>query len=165
MLAACSSVPVGSMLKMASMNKDDITQIDPQQVRARITIDPPAELQTKEVKLALQFAFGGQTESEYLFSLDLVANEVVKDKPHWFSDEISRNRYEFIIHKDSLNDFKRYQREFRKYGKPEKYHWTVYYYLESMPAKGQPIELDLELKFSREEAYFYLLKGASVEVE
>ena len=58
-----------------------------------------------------------------------------------------------------------HQREFVKFGKPKKYYWTVYYYLAKRPEKGEPINLDLELKFAENEEYFYLLKGAELDIK
>lgn len=163
-LSACSSIPLSSMIKLASMDDNDITRINPSQVRVRITVNDPAKLHTKDVRLALKFEYAGEGNSEYQFVLRIIDSRQIDATSGWFSSEPNKHQYEFVIADHSVDVFKKYQREFIKYGKPKKYHWTVYYYLKNIPAKDQPIDLDLELKFADNSDYFYLLKGAEIEV-
>ncbi|TQV86378.1 hypothetical protein [Aliikangiella coralliicola] len=165
MLSSCSSVPISSMVKLASFDEKDLVNINPNQVRTRITINEPAELQTRDVKLALRFGYDGEEETEYQFILDLLNNKTLKESKGFFSNSPKRHQYEFKIAVASIAEFKKYQREFLKYGKPEKYHWTVYYYLKKRPEEGEPINLDLELKLAEADDYFYLLKSAEMDVE
>ena len=153
------------MVKIASMDEQDLLSIKPKKVKARITINEPAKLQTKNVKLVLRFEFSGEGEREYRFELDLIKYREIIDSSAWFSNALKRHQYDFKINQESIEEFKKYQREFVKFGKPSKYYWTVYYFLEQRPEKGQGINLDLELKFSDLEDYFYLLKGAELDVE
>ncbi|MCW8878158.1 MAG: hypothetical protein OQK51_14010 [Kangiellaceae bacterium] len=163
-LASCSSVPLSSMVKLANFDQDDLIRIDPSQVRSKITLTAPAELETKTVKLVLKFEYSASNPQEYLFSLEpLWSKKISRDK--WFEADELLHQYEFKIEQQSIKAFKKYQREFLKYGKPKKYHWTVYYYLKNRPIESNDIKLDLELKFSEKDEYFYLLKGAVVDIE
>lgn len=164
LLVSCSSVPLSSMYKLASMDKDDIRIIDPRQVRTRITVDAPTTLQTRNVKLVLRFEFADDDESEYQFLLEFLSEQTFDEKEGWFGAPIKKSQYEFKLADESVAMFKRYQREFIKYGKPNKYYWTVYYYLKQRPAKNQNAQLDLELKMSSKEDYFFLLKDAELAV-
>ena len=164
LITGCSSVPISSMLKMATMDDSDITALEPAQIRTRITVDAPTELQTKNVRLVLRFEFYQQTESEYEFLLKMVDNQSVTQEKGWFSGATMRNEYTFELLEESIAEFKKYQRDFFKYGKPRKYYWTVYYYLGKRPPPDQSVELDLELKLADHEPYFYLLQGAALGV-
>ncbi len=152
------------MMKLASINETGLTHIKASEVRARITLNSPAELQTRNVKLVLKFRFNGEGEQAYYFELILLSKKSFKEKTNWFSKSIIRNQFEFKLSDASISEFKKYQREFLKYGKPKKYHWTVYYYLKKQPPTDEKINLDLELKLSQLEDFFYLLKNASVDV-
>jgi len=152
------------MMKMATFDQNDLLAIKPEQVRTRITISEPARLSTREVKLALKFEYKGDSEQEYLFFLEPILQKQFVEK-RWLKDDLIRHQYEFRIADNSIKEFRSYQREFLKYGKPNKYHWTVYYFLEKRPEKGEALDLDLELKLADKEDYFYLLVGAEVDVE
>ena len=165
LLSACSSIPTSSLWKLATTDETDLIAIDPRQVRARITLDEPAKLKQKNVRLALQFEYEGDQESEHTFRLSLLETKPITEKTSWFGDELNRHKYLYKISDDSLPAFRKYQREFLKYGRPQKYHWTVYYHLESIPKQGDPLFLDLELKLSQQEEFFYLLKGAAIEID
>lgn len=165
LLSACSSVPTSSLWKLATTDETDLVAIDAKQVRARITLDEPAKLKLKNVRLALNFEYEGEQETAHSFILDLLTAGAVTEKAGWFSDEIRRHQYLFKISEESIPAFKKYQREFLKYGRPKKYHWTIYYHLLSSPHSGQPLFLDLELKLAQREEFFYLLKQAAVEVD
>ncbi|TQV76953.1 hypothetical protein FLL45_03100 [Aliikangiella marina] len=164
-LASCSSVPLSAMYKMASMDKDDIRTINPREILTRITVDEPTELQTRNVKLVLKFEYTGSEASEYQFLLEFLSNNTFQERQGWFGPLINKSQYEFKLAERSVSVFKKYQREFIKYGKPNKYYWTVYYYLEKRPPKTQKAHLDLELKMASEDDYFYLLKDAELTVE
>jgi len=146
------------------MSEHDLLMIKAKQVKARITINEPAKLKTKDVKLALRFEYPGEGEREYRFVLSLLNYSQYDDIGGWFSKSVKRHQYEFKVADESVDEFNKYKREFAKFGKPKKYYWTVYYYLEKRPEKGHPINLDLELKLSQSEAYIYLLKGAELDI-
>lgn len=164
LLSGCSSIPLGSIAKLAALDKNELTNIPPHEVRARITLNEPAELSAKNLRLVLKFEYLGHKEKEYQFILDLM-NARTLTESNWFSGSVKRHQYEFKISENSVDDFRDYQKEFARYGKPEKYFWTVYYYLKKQPMAGENLNLDLELKFAADEAYIYLLKSAEVDVE
>ena len=112
----------------------------------------------------LKFEYSAIDPQEYQFTLEpLWSKKVSRSK--WFEDDQLLHQYEFRIEEQSIKAFKKYQREFLKYGKPQKYHWTVYYYLKNRPQNTDDIKLDLELKFSEKEEYFYLLKDAVIDID
>lgn len=177
-LQGCSSVPLGTLFKLANFDQNDLSKIKPQQVKVRITINQPAQLKTKNVSLVLVFNYNAKSQhsgklplaglvnsaTEYQFELQLVNHKQLKAQSGWLFNQLARFQYEFVIAANSIPEFKKYQREFLKYGKPSQYHWTVYYYLKKRPPMGEKIGLDLELKFSDIEEYFYLLKGAELDI-
>lgn len=151
------------MLKMVSLDSDDISAIDPKQVRVRLSITEPVELQTKNVKLALQLEHKEKGQSEFQYLLEITDDSVIEPISSWFSKEPSKHAYEFKLAKLSQLEFNKYQKNFARYGKPERYHWRVYYYLKKRPQQGEGITIDMELKFSQDQDYFYLLKNAKVD--
>ena len=153
------------MLKMASLDSDDISAIDPSEIRVRLSITEPVELQTKHVRLALQFDHQDGSHSEYQYLLEIVDVSVVQPISSWFSSEPLKHAYQFKLATLSQLEFNKYQKSYAKQGKPKKYQWTVYYYLKNNPEDGKGITIDMELKFSRTDEYFYLLKNAPITIK
>ncbi len=164
-LTSCSSVPLSSMLKMATLKNDELLAIKPSEVRVRLSLSSPAELQTKDVRLALKFEHEGMGNSEYQYRLKLMGTQTINPVASWFGQQAKKFRYEFKLAALSKLEFKRFQKELVKLGTPDKYRWTVYYYLKNKMPDGEDISIDLELKLGFDEDYFYLLKKASVSIK
>lgn len=152
------------MLKMASMDNDDISAIDPKQVRVKLSVTDPVELQTKDVKLALQFDHHDGEKSEFQYLLEIIDVSVKDPVSSWFSESPLKHAYEFKLATLSQLEFNKYQKNFARHGKPKRYQWTVYYYLKNSPQKGDGITIDMELKLSDNDDYFYLLKNTNIDV-
>ena len=153
-LIGCGTVPIGSMYKIATMDENDIRVIDPKVIRTRLTLDSPAQLQTRNVRLVLRFEFHDDEESEYQFLLEPIGTKLIQEKAGWFANPTPRHQYEFQLAEKSVPIFRKYQREFVKYGKPRKYYWTVYYHPVNGTVTNNEIKLDLEIKFAQNEAFF-----------
>jgi len=152
------------MLKMASFGDDKLLAIDSSQVRVRLSVTSPAELQTQDVRLALRFEHKGESDSEYKYLLKLIDTSLVDPITGWFSNQPKKFRYDFKLGTLSRLEFKRLQKEMVRLGSPDRYYWTVYYNLKSAVAEGSEILIDLELKLAIKDDYFYLLKNAPVVV-
>lgn len=163
-LTGCSSIPLGSMLKMATLGDDELLAIRPSEVRVRLSLASPAELQTRDVRLALKFEHDGLDDSEYRYLLRLVDTKTINSTASWFGQQSKKFRYEFKLAALSKLEFKRFQKELIRLGTPDKYRWTVYYHLKNKILDGTEIKIDLELKLSLSDDYFYLLKDAPVNV-
>ena len=161
-LTSCSSIPISSMLKMATMDADDISAILPADVRVRLSVTEPVELQTKDVKLVLSFEHQDKTESKFQYLLKNIGQSKKQSIASFFGREQAKSVYLFRLSKESELEFNRYQKNFRNKGKPRKYRWTVYYYFKKRPQKGSNAEIDMELKLSKNEECFYLLKNAMI---
>ncbi len=152
------------MLKMATLDGDDISAIDPKQIRVRLSISAPVELQTKNVKLALKFDHQNGEQSEFKYLLEIIDVSVIDPLSSWFSQAPLKHAYEFKLAALSQLEFNQYQKDYVRHGKPKRYQWTVYYYLKNKPQQGEGITIDMELKFSHNEDYFFLLKNAKVDL-
>ncbi len=144
------------------MDGDDIAAINPQEVRVRLSLTDPAELETKDVKLVLKFDHYDSSKTEYQYRLEVIDVNMREAIESWFTKEPRKNTYEFKLSRLSQLEFNKFQKAYRKLGKPKRYHWTVYYYLKQHPEDGEKLTIDMELKLSKQEDYFYLLKKASI---
>ncbi|MBV1909959.1 MAG: hypothetical protein KUG78_11600 [Kangiellaceae bacterium] len=159
----CSSVPITTMLKFSSFDNNDIAKIAPRDVQVRLTLDEPVKLLNDKVKLALLFDYEDKESDEYLFELTSLRPAETSVETKWLSSSISRTSYEFSLDRLAQLEFSNFQKSFSNKGKPSKYRWTVYYYLNSQQHKEARI--DVELKLSKIEEYFYLIKDKRLEID
>ncbi|WP_196138362.1 hypothetical protein [Aliikangiella sp. G2MR2-5] len=163
LLTACSSMPFTSILRFSDFEHSDLLSIHGRDVRARISLDSPLKLELKNVQLALQFRYAGSRVDEYRFQLQPTSEKQV-EMSHWVFSTRLVNQYTFRIDENSLAEFRKFQTEFLRRDKPAYYHWTVYYHLQEKSKSIDKAYLDLELKFKQKEAFFYLLKGAEIQI-
>jgi len=170
-LVGCSSVPLSSMFKIANLDTNDILAINPAEVKVRLSVSDPVELKTENVRLALKFDHYDGSQSEYLYLLEIVDVSLIDPISSWFSSQPLKHAYQFKLGKLSQLEFNKYQLEYAKQGKPKRYHWSVFYSLK--PTSGDsdfnhnPINemtIDMELKLSNQEDYFFLLKSAPIKI-
>lgn len=159
LLTSCTSIPLSSLIKVASLNRDDISTIKPNDIRIRLSVTEPATLQIKDVNLALKFEHYDGSQSEFKYLLEIIDDEIKKPNSWFFATE-TKHSYQFKLSKLSQLEFNKYQKEYLLQGKPKRYYWTVYYYLKNRPESGKKLSIDLELKLSRADDYFFLLKDA-----
>ena len=164
LFTGCTSIPLSSMLKMVSLNSDDISVIQPEQVRVRLSITDPVELQTRNVRLALQLEHHNGEHSEFQYLLEIIDASVIDPVSSWFSSAPLKHAYEFKLAALSQLEFNKYQKNFAEHGKPKRYQWRVYYYLKKKAKDRNQATIDMELKLSSDDEYFYLLKDAKVDV-
>lgn len=164
LLSSCSSVPLSSLVKLASFDNDQLVSINPNEIKVRLSIAEPGEAETKNVKLALKFNYKDGVNKEYLYQLVLINSSSINEIAGWFSKEPKKHQYVFRLPKISQVEFMRLQKELPLLGKPDSYHWTVYYYLKEHVDRSIPLEIDLEIKLADQQEYFYLLKSAPLVV-
>jgi len=164
-LTSCTSVPLTSMIKMASLDDDDITVINASEVRVRLSLTEPAELETKDVKLVLKFEHLGDTKTEYEYLLEVIDSNKVDAAESWFTSGSVKHQYKFKFSRLSQLEFNKFQKAYLKQGKPKRYNWTVYYHLKQLPYQGEDLTIDMELKFSAQEDFFYLLKNRQISID
>ena len=150
---------------MATFGKEEIVEIEPSQIRVRLSLTEPAELLTDgDVTLALKFEHKDMTLSEYEYLLESISSEQYISSETWFSSGLTKNIYEFKLAEESNKQFNQLKSVLANKSNIKSYHWTVYYYLKSSTKTGDKLTLDMELKLSDDEDYFYLLKEAKVLV-
>jgi len=159
------------MFKIANLDTNDILAINPAEVKVRLSISDPVELHTENVRLALKFDHYDGSRSEYLYLLEIVDVSLIDPVSSWFSSQPLKHAYQFKLAKLSQLEFNKYQLEYAKQGKPKRYHWSVFYSLKPISEKNnleknrvREMTIDMELKLSDQQDYFFLLKGAPIKV-
>ena len=165
LLKGCTSIPLSSLIKLSTFGAEEFSQINPKQVRARLTINDPAKLQLHDVRLVFKFDYQFDENQAYQFILTPITQRSIAAQSNWYGSTPKRHQYDFKIAEKSVIEFSAYEQQLLHRGKPKNFRWTVFYYLEKDLPSGYVIDLDLAIKFSDDSDYLMILNGASVDVE
>ncbi len=161
-LCSCGSVPLATMFKLSSLENSDIAKIKPNELRVRLTLDDPIQLAKQSLRLQLKFEYANASNEEFEFQLEPVGEPQEISASSWLSSKELRRSYQFKLTRMAQLEFANFQRTLLEKNQVEKYFWTVFYYL--APHRESDAKVDVELKLSKEESFFYLLKQAKVKV-
>jgi len=164
-LTACSSIPLTSMILLSNFDVQDFSKTVPEELQARLTINDPAQLRLDDVRLVFKFEYDFDAPQEFQFLLTPQKQSSIAKQSHWYGSSPKRHQYDFNLAEKSISEFERYQQQLLHRGKPNNFKWTVYYYLTQDLPSGYAIDLDLAIKFSKENDYLMILKGASIDID
>lgn len=162
-ISACSSVPLSTLFKLSSFDSSDIAAIKASELRVRLTLDDPMKLAKQSLRLQLKFEYADNSGDQFEFQLESSQSLEKLSSSGWFNAQTLRHRYEFKLTRVAQLEFSNFQQSLVKRKKIKKYFWTVFYYL--APHNQSDAKLDVELKTSKHDDYFYLLEGAKIKVE
>ncbi len=163
-LNSCGSVPLTTLIKIANLDVKTIASIQPSDIRVRVSVDEPVKLKKQDVRLELSFFFKDSSPQKFSYILKFINLTHLKSDSFWFSKSPARNIYLFKLTKVGTIKFKENQQIYQKRGQIKSYRWNIYYHLEDQTHLNDRLVLDLELKLSQSESYFYLLKNAKLKI-
>lgn len=108
LLVGCSSIPLSTMLRMSSFGQDDIVNIKPDDLRAKISMDKLVTFTDDQI--TLQFSYE-ETERKIEEAMALVLIEQKQEiVEHWFSEDEVKQVYLFAFNEESVEQLKKLQR-------------------------------------------------------
>lgn len=153
-LVACSSIPVSTMLRMSSMDAETLQEIQPEALRARITLEPQVTPNLEESKLSVTLGTL-KGERQFGFSLQSDGQESIANEGGWFSEEAQLTAYTLKLSESAIADFKAMQAEFLQQS-PESMGLNVKAILHR-PDDHTSGVMTVELKLFSDEDFFTLV--------
>lgn len=71
-LSGCASVPITSMIQLASMGRDWFEQVDPAEIRVRVSVSPGFEIDVERTTLGLSIDRPGRPVRDEKLTLELI---------------------------------------------------------------------------------------------
>lgn len=92
MLSACSSIPVSTMLSMATFGEEEFIAINPDIVQSRITLDAPFIADADNTKIEVMI---NQPEGELIlpFKLKVIGQQRLPAQGGWLNKRPARNQF------------------------------------------------------------------------
>lgn len=158
-LSGCMSIPVSTMVRFATFDDEDLLQIDPSQVRMRITSDNDAPLIVKKTKLKMEMVAEDGAKATMPGAVILESEEDLHpEKTLWgYTPE---HVYVLRLDEDAAASFHKLQEKVRR---NEKGYLTVG--VDYDFSGKEKARVTVELKLGAQEDYFTLLDKATFSPE
>lgn len=163
LLSSCASIPLGTMLDFSTFGKEDVVNIQPQDVRAKIQLDKPAEADIRSVKLAVELSTvkGMKTFS---FPLQLLNERSIEPVEGFFSTAPGKTEYCFKLSDDAIANFITAQQILQQ-EKSEEFKLSVSSDFKTLPPDVTEIGLSIFLQIREEQGFVTLFDNAKLAVQ
>lgn len=101
----CSTVPVSTMIKLGLMDIDDLVNIKPEEIRAKVHIDNPIKVIPDKTKITLELD-ADQEIFLYKFDLKLLHTNIIEPQISWFSESVGKTEYIFSLNEKAIESFR-----------------------------------------------------------
>ena len=164
-VGGCSAVPLRTMLRMRNFSVQNVTSIDPNELRARIILPVDMLLKSDSSRLIIELTDDKGHSDSYKFPLEIIEREEITQG--WFRKKrVAQSTLR--LSRQAVSDFVRFQKELRtkqrKHGRAGVHVSSAFD--RSEPFKEgetlKPFELSILLKLKAEEGYFTLIDKAKV---
>lgn len=162
-LCGCVSVPLSTMLRMATFDERDFVALDPEAIRARIklldgfALDPSRS--TLGVKLDSKV---GEHSGE--FRLEQATQLRVDISRGLLASDVSGTEYTLKLSAASRDEFRKLQ-DFVGKGRPAEVLIIIKPILSAFPEDALTTRVWIDLQLERERGYFTLVEAAEVPME
>ena len=164
-VGGCSAVPLRTMWRMRNFSVQNVTSIDPNELRARIILPVDMLLKSDSSRLIIELTDDKGQGDSYKFPLEIIEREEITQG--WFRKKRVAQSI-LRLSRQAVSDFVRFQKELqtkeRKHGRAGVHVSSAFD--RSEPFKEgetpKPFELSVLLKLKAEEDYFTLIDKAKV---
>lgn len=162
MLGGCASIPLSTMLEFSSFQKSDFVALEPADIKAKIIIDQPVEIDIEKVDLGLELETD-QGNRIYKFPLSLIERRSIPAKKGWLSVDEAKTEYTFNLNAESVKNFQDVQQLLTNSG-GGKFTFPVNSGFEKLPLDLESVNLSILLKLKDTEDFVPIFEDASIEV-
>lgn len=162
-LAGCASIPLSTALSLSSLSPRMLAQIDPAQVRVRLSVPEGYEVDVPAARLTLQLEGATGTKSAAM-GLSLLGTSRETRSGGLFRSDVPVSTYVLALNPDGVRELKELQR-FVLAGDPSKFLFGVQAPFAKMPPHAREVTFWADLKLSLAEPYKPLIDGARLRFE
>ena len=167
LLTSCSTVPVGTAIRMSSFNESKFASLDPDELRIRVALSDGFTLNVDETRLEVDLTASGQNRKE-TFTLDKVGEALGTRGGGLFTSAQAVQFHVLRLSGSSLRRFRELQ-QFVGARKTEKLNFNVLFAAKTLvkaPSKApSAFQVWIELLLDQKEGYFTLINGYTMELK
>lgn len=164
LLVGCASIPLSTMLRLSALEPNKLAQVDPGEVRVRVSIPEAYELNVPESRLTLALSTEGGEERNARMGLSLLQQTREQRSAGLFAGNLSVSTYVLALTPEGAQQMRSMQ-QFLLTGNPNEVTFGIRAPLSEAPAKGAEMTLWADVKLSREDPYMTLIDAARIKFE
>lgn len=161
LVSGCASIPLGTMLKFSSFQKSDFVALEPADIKAKIIIEQPVEIDIDKVDLGLELETE-QGNRIYKFPLSLIERRPIPAKEGWFSVDGAKTEYTFNLNAESVNNFQEVQQLLTN-SSGGTFAFSVNSGFENLRPDLESVNLSIFLKLKSTEDFVPIFEDATIE--
>jgi hypothetical protein len=159
----CASIPLSTALNLSSMSPRALAQIDPAQVRVKISVPADFEIDVTESHLGLSLTTPSGTRSAAM-KLSLLGVAQESRSGGLFKADIPVSTYLLALSSDGARQLQTMQRQVLVQD-PTGFEFSVSAPFSKVPANPTEVTLWADLKLSPTEPFMRLINGAKIQFE
>lgn len=160
LLSGCASIPLSTMARFSSYDASDFVSIDPNEVRANITV--PAEFAIDHAATTLSVSINGAgTENATSIPLQLIREDTVQLAGGWFASAKPGRRQTLRLTPPGVEMFRALQRTVAAH-KLSSINFNVSWKFSQTPPDTKEISLWVDLQLSQKQGFFPLVRNARI---
>ena len=159
----CASIPLSTALSLSSMSPRALAQIDPAQVRVKISVPVDFEINVPESHLGLSLTTSSGTSTAAM-KLSLIGVTKESRSGGLFRAEVPVSTYLLALNSDGARQLQVLQRQVLLHD-PTGFEFSVGAPFSKVPANPSEVTLWADLKLSATEPFMRLINGAKIKFE
>lgn len=164
LVAGCASIPISTMLKLSSLDQQDLVQIDPAGVRVRVAVPTGFELDIPETQLTLDLLNEAGKRDKGVFDLSLLRKHAAERSGGLFRADIPVTVYDLALTPAAVTRFRQSQRFALESGIKE-INFAVSSKFASIPEDARSVRFWADLRLRASDSYMTLIDGAEIKFE
>lgn len=159
----CASIPLSTMLSLRHFDEQDALALKPEQIKARIQVDSPAQLDINQAKLALSAETPDGTLM-YDFPLVLISTRQIPSESGFFSDTPAKTEYELKLSDAAVANFNGFKSRYQD-SPAGQYGLNVSAGFKETDGPMEKIVFSIHLKLADDEDYLLILDNAEIDLQ
>ncbi|WP_242164952.1 hypothetical protein [Lysobacter sp. M15] len=158
-LPGCASIPLSTAIRLSSLKPRALTQIDPGEVRVRVSVPAGFHLNMDASRLTLSLKAPNGRSQRHEMTLSLLQTARETRSAGLFSRDMAVSTYTLALSPSGASRLRSAQ-QFVLAENPDNFEFGVYAPLAKMPAGAREITFWADLRLSSKEQYMPLIDGA-----
>ena len=163
-LAGCASIPLSTAMRLSSLKPRTLAQLDPADVRVRVSLPNGFELNVPKSRLTVSLAATNGPSRKSQLGLSLL--QTVRDtrSPGWFSADVPVSTYVLALSPEGVREMRAMQ-QFALAGNPNKFELGINVPLAKSPENPRDLTFWADVKLRRDESWMRLIDGATLKFD
>ena len=162
-LSSCASIPISTMLEFSSFDKQQLVEIQPQAIRAKLQVDLPVRVDVDSIELSLELT-NEQGTRAFTFPLQLVSEVAIAPVEGMFTTTPGKTEYTLKLSEAAIKHFTATQQLIRE-DAIRGFDFSVKSSFGKLPSEVREIGMSIFLQLSEEKGFVTLFDHATLAIE